>query len=192
MKLRERERWSEWKSEFPIEFNIKLVHKESGAYHFQSLLRSCIKRFTTKGKQTLSHFLEKHLASKAIYQLKKYNKAWPNTNLAKTPILFTVEFQELLEIFWETYRFNARECFFSILFDCINVAEFLPGFKFSTSHFICVLNVFFVFLMNRLTVNERDTYISQMKLASGTGNPGWPRTRLRSRFAAIKSVSFLL
>ena len=48
---------------------------------------------------------------KAIYQLNKYNKAWLNTNLAKTPTLFTVEFQELLEIFWETYRFNSREFF---------------------------------------------------------------------------------
>ena len=63
-----------------------------------------MKRFTTKGKQTLSHFLEKLLITKAIYQLNKYNKAWLNTNLAKTPTLLTVEFQELLEIFSETYR----------------------------------------------------------------------------------------
>ena len=77
--------------------------------HLQFLLPSCIKRFTAKGKQILSHFLEKLLITKAIYQLHKYNKAWLNTNLAKTPTLFTVEFQELLEIFWETYRFNLRE-----------------------------------------------------------------------------------
>ena len=107
-----------------------------------------IKRFTTKGKQTLSHFLEKLLITKAIYQLNKYNKAWLNTNLAKTPTLFTVEFQELLEIFWQTYyRFNSREFF---TFTCIHTLRlqkrgflyqtgFLPGFKFSTSHFICVL-----------------------------------------------------
>ena len=58
-----------------------------------------MKPFTTKGKQTLSHFLEKLLITKAIYQLNKYNKAWLNTNLAKTPTLFTAEFQELLEMF---------------------------------------------------------------------------------------------
>ena len=54
---------------------------------------------------------------KAVYQLNKYNKAWPNTNVAKTPSLFTVEFQELLEIFWERYRFNSREFF---TFICIH------------------------------------------------------------------------
>ena len=70
-----------------------------------------MKRFTTKGKQTLSHFLEKLLIIKAIYQLNKYNKAWLNKNLAKTPTLFTVEFQELLEMFWKTYRFNSQEFF---------------------------------------------------------------------------------
>ena len=37
------------------------------------------------------------------------NKAWLNTNLAKTPTLLTAEFQELLEIFGETYRFNLWE-----------------------------------------------------------------------------------
>ena len=34
----------------------------------------------------------------------------------KTQTLFTVEFQELLEIFWETYHFNSREFF---TFSCI-------------------------------------------------------------------------
>ena len=56
-----------------------------------------MKRFITKGEQTMSHLPEKLLLSKAIYQLNKYKKAWLNTNLAKTPILFTVEFQELLK-----------------------------------------------------------------------------------------------
>ena len=36
---------------------------------FQFLLPSSIKRFTTREKQTLSHFLEKLLIAKAIYQL---------------------------------------------------------------------------------------------------------------------------
>ena len=66
--------------------------------HFQSLLRSCIKRFTTKGEQTLSGVPEKLLITKAIYQLNKYNKAWLK-NLAKTSNLFTVEFQESLQVF---------------------------------------------------------------------------------------------
>ena len=76
-----------------------------------------MKRFTTKEKQTLSHFLEKLLITKAIYQLNKYNKAWLNTNLAKTPTLFTVEFQELLEMFWKTYCSNSQEFF---TFTCIH------------------------------------------------------------------------
>ena len=65
-----------------------------------------------------------------------------NTNLAKTPTLFTVEFQELLEIFRETYFFNSQEFF---TFSCINSYSSLakrgflyetgypPGFKFSSS-----------------------------------------------------------
>ena len=42
-------------------FHIKLIitfcELVTESYHFQSLLPSCIKRFTTKGEQTLSHFL---------------------------------------------------------------------------------------------------------------------------------------
>ena len=73
-----------------MEFNIKS----------SSIFASVVyKTFFAKGKQILSHFLEKLLITKAIYQLHKYNKAWLNTNLAKTPTLFIVEFQELLEIF---------------------------------------------------------------------------------------------
>ena len=54
---------------------------------FNFLLPSSIKRLGTKGEQI------------AIHQLNNFNKAWMNTNLAKTPTLFTVKFQELLEIF---------------------------------------------------------------------------------------------
>ena len=121
IKLRARECWSEWKSEFPSEFNIKLVHKASRAHQIifnlkYKMLPSCFKHFTTKGKP-LSHFLEKLLITKAIYQLNKYNKAWLNTNLTKTLTLyFTVEFQELLQIFWEMYHFNSRKFF---TFTCI-------------------------------------------------------------------------
>ena len=81
--------------------------------HLRSVFCSVeYKRFTTKGEQTLSHFPEKLLITKAIYQLNNYNKAWLNTKLAKTPNLFTVEFQESLQIFWETYRYNSREFFY--------------------------------------------------------------------------------
>ena len=81
--------------------------------------------------------------TKAIYQLSwnEYNKAWLNTNLAKTPNLFTVQFQELLRIvrifpggvlphmgyigacrgigygFWGS-RFLNRVSFFTLLFLC--------------------------------------------------------------------------
>ena len=101
-----------------------------------------MKRFSAKGKQTLSHFLENLLITKAICQLHKYNKAWLNTNVAKPLTSFIVEFQELFEIFWETYRFNSREFF---AFTCILTLRlqkrgfvyhtgFLPGVKFSSSH----------------------------------------------------------
>ena len=75
-------RWSEWKSEFQIEFNIKLnwfIHERFAnlSNHFQFLVPSSVKRFSTKGEQI------------AIHQLNNYNKAWINTNLAKTPTLFT-------------------------------------------------------------------------------------------------------
>ena len=86
---------------------------------FSTFVLSCFKRFTTKGK-LLSHFLEKLLITKAIYnQLNKYNKAWLNTNLTKTLTLyFTVEFQELLQIFWEMYHFNSPKFF---TFTCIYI-----------------------------------------------------------------------
>ena len=67
--LSTRKWWSEWKSEFPIQFKIKLVHNISQAYQinqFQSLLPSRIKRSITMGEQTLSHFQEKLIITKAI------------------------------------------------------------------------------------------------------------------------------
>ena len=100
-KLRVREHWSERKSEFPIEFDIKLVHKASS--ECQIIFNLCFSHVKNdllpKGKQTFSPFLGKLLINEAIYQLNKYNKTWPNTNLAKIQTLFTVEFYELLEIF---------------------------------------------------------------------------------------------
>ena len=131
IKLRACEHWSEGKSEFPSEFNTKLVHKASQAYQITfNLLPSCKKRFTTKGKQTLSHFLEKLLITKAIYQLNKYNKAWLNTNLTKTPTLyFSVEFQELLQIFWETYRFNSPKFFTFTCIDTLRLQKMKQDFS---------------------------------------------------------------
>ena len=63
----------------------------SALNHFQSLLLSCIKHFTTKREQTLSHSPEKLWITKAIYQLNKCNKGWLNTNLAEIPTLFTID-----------------------------------------------------------------------------------------------------
>ena len=63
----------------------------SASNHFQSLLLSCIKHFTTKREQTLSHSPEKLWITKAIYQLNKYNKGWLNTNLAEIPTLLTID-----------------------------------------------------------------------------------------------------
>ena len=69
--------------------------------------------------------------TKAIYQLSwnEYNKAWLNTNLAKTSNLFTVQFQELLpfvRIFWETYRFNSRELFTFTCFHRVSTRNRIP------------------------------------------------------------------
>ena len=83
--------------------------------HLQPLLLLCIKGFIILwGEQTLSHIPEKLLITRAIYQLSfnKYNKACLNTNLAKTPNLFTVEFQKLLQIsVRETCRFMFTRIF---------------------------------------------------------------------------------
>ena len=80
--LRVRERWSEWMSDFQVEFNIKLnwfIHERFAnlSNHFQFLVPSSVKRFSTKGEQI------------TIHQLNNYNKARINTNLAKSPTLFT-------------------------------------------------------------------------------------------------------
>ena len=69
--------------------------------------------------------------------LNEYNKALLDINLAKTPNLFTVEFQELLQIFWETYRLNSWQFFPSlafIFFACENV-DFYTKQDFSASSF---------------------------------------------------------
>ena len=70
----------------------------------------------------------------------KYSKVW---------VLFTVEFQELVEIFWETYRLNSREFLTFLLFACKNVAfytkqEFSQVLNFS-HHTLVVAWVFFLF-----------------------------------------------
>ena len=87
---------------------------------------------------------------------------WLNTNLAKTPTLFIVEFQEWLEIFWETYRFNSPKFF---TFTCLHTLRlpkrgflyeigFLPCFTFCTFHCIEWSTVVLVFFQNRLTGNN--------------------------------------
>ena len=146
IRFRAREWWSKWTSEFPIEFNIKLVHYALRAYQIILNLCFCLVSniLLPRGEQTLSHVPEKLLITKALSLLiNKSNKAWLNTNLAKTPNLFTVEFQELLQIFWETYHFNSQEFF---IFTCVHTLHLQKlGFlyetrflrlKFSTAHLI--------------------------------------------------------
>ena len=79
----------------------------------------------------MSHVPEKLLITKAIYQLSlntcKYNKSWLNTNLAKTPNLFTVEFQQYYCFEYSEKRIaSIHENFLPslafILFACKNMA----------------------------------------------------------------------
>ena len=91
------------------------------------------------------HFLEKLLITNAIYQLNKYNKAWLNKNLAKTPTSFRncLKYSENRNI-QSDFPYN---CKFIANFGFIYTpgflyeTGFLPGLKFSTSHIICVVSV---------------------------------------------------
>ena len=91
------------------------------------------------------HFLEKLLITNAIYQLNKYNKAWLNKNLAKTPTSFRncLKYSENRNI-QSDFPYN---CKFIANFGFIYApgflyeTGFLPGLKFSTSHIICVVSV---------------------------------------------------
>ena len=91
------------------------------------------------------HFLEKLLITNAIYQLNKYNKAWLNKNLAKTPTSFRncLKYSENRNIqsdFPYNCKFIANFGFIytpSFLYE----TGFLPGLKFPTSHIICVVSV---------------------------------------------------
>ena len=69
-----------------------------------------------RGSATARNIRSPVLITRAIYQLlsfNKYNKACLNTNLAKTPNLFTVEFQKLLRIsVRETCRFMFTRIFY--------------------------------------------------------------------------------
>ena len=82
--------------------------------------------------------------------INKYSKVW---------VLFTVEFQELVEIFWETYRLNSREFFTFLLFACKNVAfytkqEFFQVLNFS-HHTLVVAWVFFCFLSESIDCERK-------------------------------------
>ena len=116
--------WSKRTSEFPIKFNIKLVHYASWTYQIIFNLCFCLVSniLLPRGEETLWHIPEKLLITKAL-SLNKSNKAWLNTNLAKTMNLFTTEFQELLQIFWETYRFNSWELFTFTCFHTLHLQK---------------------------------------------------------------------
>ena len=143
----------------------------------------------------LSLLLRKKLSidwmkTKEIYQLSLniYKKAWLNTYLAKTPILITVEFQELLEIFMGIFYLHLHS--YSSLAKRGSIRNRISvGFKFSTSHFVDG-RVFFWFSFfwfsfldfeGHTSIRGKKTIYkqkSQARLASGTGNPGWSRKRV--------------
>ena len=82
--------------------------------------------------------------------INKYSKAW---------FLFTVEFQELLEIFWETYRLNSREFLTFLLFAYKNVAfytkqEFSQVLNFSRNTLV-VAWMFFCFLSESIDCERK-------------------------------------
>lgn len=109
----------------------------------QSLLLSCMRRFTTKGEQTLLHFSEKLLTTAAIYLLNKYNKAWlwnlatVNLGLRKVPGIVSKILRKKIALihgncitfaYFQTLRPRKR--------GFLHETGFLRGYKFSTSHFI--------------------------------------------------------
>ena len=134
--------------------------------------------FTTKGEQTAPHFPEKLCLQQQS------------------------EFQELLQIFWETSCLNSWELVL-LAFNLhrqwqhgfLHKTGFLC-FKFSTSHFIAgqvlsknkkfsILRVIHATAANSVINTCKHAYIHthkhiyiwkvQMRLTSGTGNPGWSR-----------------
>ena len=115
------------------------------------MLPSCIKRFTTKGKQTLSNFLEKllitknesNLSIKQVQQSLAEYKFSQNTNFIyrRVPGMawnilrnVSLQFTGIFYLHFHPYSSLAKTCF-------LYQTGFLPGFKFSTSYFICVLNL---------------------------------------------------
>ena len=124
------------------------------------------------------------MKTKEIYQL-----SWLNTYLAKTPILITVEFQELLEIFMGIFYLHLHS--YSSLAKRGSIRNRISvGFKFSTSHFVDG-RVFFWFSFfwfsfldfeGHNSIRGKKTICKQKSqarlLASGTGNPGWSRKRV--------------
>ena len=109
----------------------------------------------------MSLFPEKLLITKAIYKLNKYSKAWPNTNLAKTPTLFTVEFQELPEIL--VLRNVSLQ--FTGIFSPSHTLRLPKRFFYTKQDFSRALvshitlyrwpSVLLVFFLNRLTANQK-------------------------------------
>ena len=64
----------------------------------------------------MTHFPQMLLITVAFYQLNKYDK------------VTTVKFQELLQIFWETYSLNSREFFYT----CFQTFRLLKNVAFYT------------------------------------------------------------
>ena len=128
------------------------------------------------------------MKTKEIYpsSLNIYNRAWLNTYLAKTPILITVEFQELLEIFTGIFYLHLHS-YSSLAKNVASIRNRISvGFKFSTSHsvngrvFVRFSFFWFSFLdfEGHTSIRGKKTIYKQKsraRLASGTANPGWSR-----------------
>ena len=144
--------------------------------HFQSLLPSCIKCFTTKGKQILSNFLEKllitknesNLSIKQVQQSLAEYKFSQNTNFIyrRVPGMawnilrnVSLQFTGIFYLHFHPYSSLAKTCF-------LYQTGFLPGFKFSTSYFICVLNlnILLLILSESIDMRTRRTSISRAVL----------------------------
>ena len=139
------------------------------------------------------------MKTKEIYpsSLNIYNRAWLNTYLAKTPILITVEFQELLEIFTGIFYLHLHS--YSSLAKTWLLYEtgFLSGlvFHIPLCQWSSVLQVFFLLVFvprfRGAYFNSRQKDDIQTKISSeaGFGN-SQPRLVTQASLSVTKPPGF--
>ena len=133
--------------------------------------------------------------TKEIYQssLNIYNKAWLNANLAKTPILITVEFKELLEIFMGIFYLHLPSYSSLAKTWLLYDTRFMSGLSFPHPT-LSMVQCFFGFLSESIGCKQKSLHFeghtwnrgkkmickqkSQVRLASGTGKPGLSHKRV--------------